>query len=92
MELQEQQQITYHLRLIIQPGNADISLSTWSTTEQNMPHPDVSNVAAVSNMLGIVDWVNNAIDRFWDIHTTADLIFNYRGIENTTSIPTNTRD
>lgn len=76
------------------PGNADISLSTWSTSVQNLPHPDVSNVAAVTNMPGATDSVKNAIDRFWDIKTsaatTADLSFSYRGSENTTLQPGDT--
>ncbi len=75
-------------------GSSNISLSTWSTTAQNLPHPGVSNVAAVSNMLGATDSVNKAVDRFWDIHTsaavTADLLFSYRGIENTTLQPSDT--
>ena len=75
-------------------GNADISLSTWSTSVQNLPHPGASNVAAVSNMLGATDSVKNAIDRFWDIKTssatTADLTFSYRGSENTTLQPGDT--
>jgi gliding motility-associated-like protein len=75
-------------------GNADISLSTWNTNVQNLPHPDVTNVAAVTNMLGATDSVKNAIDRFWDIKTTAattaDLTFSYRGSENTTLQPGDT--
>ncbi|TAL61438.1 MAG: hypothetical protein EPN85_04845, partial [Bacteroidetes bacterium] len=74
-------------------ANGFVSTSTWATTPQNMPHPALSNVAAVSNMVGIPDSVSNAIDRFWDIQTppsvtvTADLTFSYRGSENTTAIP-----
>lgn len=75
-------------------ANADISLSTWSTNIQNLPHPGVTNVAAVTNMLGATDSVKNAIDRFWDIKTsaatTADLSFSYRGSENTTLQPGDT--
>ncbi len=72
-------------------GNSSISMSTWATDSQNMPHPEATNVGAVSNMLGITDSVEFAIDRFWDIQATsatADLTFSYRGIENTTSTPT----
>lgn len=72
-------------------ASSDISMSTWTTNAQNMPHPSVSNVAAVSNMIGVPDSVQNAIDRFWDIQSsasvTADLTFSYRGSENTTLVP-----
>lgn len=78
----------------ITSGNSSISLSTWSTNPQNMPHPLQSNVAAVTNMIGTPDSINNAIDRFWDIQSaaavTADLTFSYRGAENTTAAPTDT--
>ncbi len=72
-------------------GNSSVSISTWATNTQNTPKPLASNVAAVTNMLGITDSVAYAIDRFWDIQanaTTADLTFSYRGVENTTTTPT----
>lgn len=73
-------------------ASSNIIMSTWTTNQQNVPHPAISNVAAVSNMVGVPDSVNNAIDRFWDIQSsaavTADLTFSYRGSENTTLIPT----
>lgn len=73
-------------------GTSDISMSTWTTNQPNIPHPTISNVAAVTTMVGIPDSVNNAIDRFWDIKAsfpvTADLTFSYRGSENTTLVPT----
>ncbi|HEY4797686.1 MAG TPA: hypothetical protein VII99_01300, partial [Bacteroidia bacterium] len=75
-------------------GNSDISLSTWTTNPQNIPHPSQSDVAPVSNMIGIPDSVKNAIDRFWDIQSSAsvtgDLTFSYRGSENTTLSPADT--
>lgn len=72
-------------------GNSNISTSTWATNIQNMPHPATTNVGEVTDMLGITDSVEYAIDRFWDIQaatTTADLTFSYKGSENTTSTPT----
>lgn len=75
-------------------SSSSISMSTWTTNPQNMPHPLQSNVATVSNMLGIPDSVKNALDRFWDIQVsapvTADLTFSYRGSENTTLVPDDT--
>jgi gliding motility-associated-like protein len=75
-------------------GNALIGVSTWTTNQQNVPHPGASNVPAVSNMAGTPDSVKNAIDRFWDIQAplpvTGDLTFSYRGSENTTLAPTDT--
>ncbi|PWH82197.1 T9SS type B sorting domain-containing protein [Brumimicrobium oceani] len=71
-------------------GNNNISVSTWSTDQQNLPHPAATNVAAVGNMTGITDSVLYALDRFWDIQAsgnTADLTFSYLGVENTTSAP-----
>ncbi len=73
-------------------GNSNVSMSTWATNQQNIPKPGLTNVGAVTNMFGTADSVLFAIDRFWDIQapaTTADLTFSYRGIENTTSSPTN---
>ena len=72
-------------------GNSSISTSTWTTNQQNMPHPEATNIGAVTNMNGVTDSVEYAIDRFWDIQATgatADLTFSYRGSENTTSTPT----
>lgn len=71
-------------------GNSNVDVSTWSTNSQNMPHPAISNVAAVCCMKGNGDSITSAIDRFWDIRATAtaDLTFTYRSNENTTSIPT----
>jgi gliding motility-associated-like protein len=72
-------------------GNNTVSISTWTTDQQNNPKPEITNVAAVSYMNGITDSVLYAIDRFWDIQasaTTADLTFSYRGSENTTRAPT----
>src|ERR1700752_332790 len=77
----------------ITTANSDLSMSTWTTNQQNTPHPAITNVAAVTNMTGVPDSVNNAIDRFWDIESpsvTGDLTFSYRGIENTTLAPTDT--
>jgi gliding motility-associated-like protein len=74
-------------------GSSDIGMSTWTTNQQNMPHPSLSNVGAVTNMTGVPDSVVNAIDRFWDIQTpnaTGDLTFSYRGSENTTMFPADT--
>jgi gliding motility-associated-like protein len=75
-------------------GTAAIGVSTWSTNQQNLPHPAASNLAAVTSMKGTADSVKNAIDRFWDIQSptpvTADLTFSYRGSENTTLVPTDT--
>jgi hypothetical protein len=52
-----------------------------------MPHPGVSNVPLVHFMIGLGDSLSTAIDRFWDIRSTAavtaDLTFSYRGAENT---------
>ena len=74
-------------------GSSSISMSTWTTNLQNIPHPGISNVAAVSSMTCTADSVNSAIDRFWDIQAsaTANLTFSYLGSENTTTIaPTDT--
>jgi gliding motility-associated-like protein len=74
-------------------SSSDLNISTWTTNQQNMPHPDVSNVAAVTNMIGVTDSLANAIDRFWDIQSpsvTGDLTFSYRGSENTTMFPVDT--
>ena len=74
-------------------ANSDLALSTWTTSQQNMPHAAATNVAAVTHMTGVPDSVNNAIDRFWDIQSpsvTGDLTFSYRGSENTTLVPADT--
>jgi len=72
-------------------GNSDVIASTWYTSQQNMPHPGVSDVSAVHVMTGTGDSVTSALDRFWDIRTsasaTAALTFSYRSSENTTSQP-----
>ncbi|MBI2281135.1 MAG: VCBS repeat-containing protein, partial [Bacteroidetes bacterium] len=74
-------------------GTSNIMMSTWATDTQNLPKPAATNVGAVTNMFGTADSVLYAVDRFWDIQTsaatTADLTFSYLGSENTTSSPTN---
>lgn len=73
-------------------GVNDILVSTWTTNQANLPYPDVTNVGAVTSMTGTADAIQRAIDRFWDIQSsapvTSDLNFSYRGIENTTMNPT----
>jgi gliding motility-associated-like protein len=72
-------------------GNSDVSMSTWTTSNTNLPKPMASNVAGVTSMTDVTDSVDFALDRFWDIQatsTTADLTFSYRGIENSTASPT----
>jgi gliding motility-associated-like protein len=75
-------------------GSSDIDMATWTTDILNIPHAAATNVGPVTNMTGTADSVLYAIDRFWDIQTsaavTADLTFSYLGIENTTSSPTDT--
>lgn len=75
-------------------GSSNLDMSTWATNQQNVPHAAATNVGPVTNMFGTADSVLYAIDRFWDIQTsaatTADLTFSYLGVENTTSIPTDT--
>ncbi len=75
-------------------GNSDIDMSTWQTDIPNNPHPAATNVGPVTSMTGTADSVLYALDRFWDIQTsaatTADLTFSYLGIENTTSNPLDT--
>ena len=71
-------------------GNSDVDVSTWATNQKNVPHPGVSDVAAVCCMKGNGDSITSAIDRFWDIRATAtnaNLTFSYRGAENTTAVP-----
>lgn len=74
--------------------NSNVDMSTWQTNVQNMPHAAATNVGAVTSMTGTADSVVSALDRFWDIQTsaatTADLTFSYLGIENTTASPTDT--
>lgn len=75
-------------------GSADLMMSTWATNQQNIPHAAATNVGPVTSMTGTADSVASALDRFWDIQTTAavtaDLTFSYRGIENTTASPLDT--
>ncbi|NQX96400.1 MAG: gliding motility-associated C-terminal domain-containing protein [Flavobacteriales bacterium] len=73
-------------------GNSDLDMSTWATNQQNIPHAGISNVGAVTSMTGLADSVVSALDRFWDIRSsaTADLTFSYLGVENTTASPTDT--
>ena len=75
-------------------GASDIDMATWATNIQNMPHAAATNVGPVTSMTAAADSVLYAIDRFWDIQTsaavTADLTFSYLGVENTTSSPTDT--
>jgi len=80
-------------------GSSNIATSTWATNQQNMPHPDTSNLPAVyimdcQNMNSTGDSVTAVIDRFWDIKSssavTADVTFTYLGTENTTTNPTGT--
>lgn len=70
--------------------SSSVSASTWNTDQQNMPHPGPSNVAKVHLMTGIGDSISTAIDRFWDIRSTAavtaDLTFSYRGLENSLTV------
>lgn len=79
-------------------GAADISVSTRATSSSNnLPLAGVSSVAAVTNMSSVYGGsaVSSVIDRWWDITksaaVTANLIFTYRGSENTISTsPTGT--
>ncbi len=76
-------------------GSSDIDMSTWQTNVQNVPHAAATNVGPVTSMTGTADSVVSALDRFWDIQTsaavTADLTFSYLGaVENTTASPTDT--
>lgn len=74
--------------------SSNISVSTWATNNQNMPHAGISDagtVPACYYMTGAGDSITSAIDRWWDIYATAsvtaNLTFSYRGAENTTAIP-----
>lgn len=75
-------------------GSSDLDMSTWQTNIPNIPHAAATNVGPVTSMTGTADSVLYALDRFWDIQTsaatTADLTFSYLGIENTTSNPLDT--
>jgi gliding motility-associated-like protein len=75
-------------------GSSDLDMSTWQTNIPNNPHPLATNVGPVISMTGAADSVLYALDRFWDIQTsaatTADLTFSYLGTENTTSSPLDT--
>jgi hypothetical protein len=76
-------------------GSSDVSVSTRSTLgANNQPWAGLSNVAEVTTMasvqLGLADAsAETVIDRWWDITTSApttgNLVFTYRGIENTTT-------
>jgi gliding motility-associated-like protein len=59
-------------------GNANITVSTFSTNTGNL---------LFANPVNSMPQALNSIDRFWDIRSTvpvtANLIFRYRGIENT---------
>jgi gliding motility-associated-like protein len=74
--------------------NNEITVSTWGTNPQNMPHAAATNVGPVTQMTGFADSVVAAIDRFWDITAsnavTANLTFSYLGSENTTAFPNDT--
>jgi len=76
------------------PLSSDLNMSTWQTNIPNMPHAAATNVGAVTSMTGTADSILYALDRFWDIQTsaatTADLTFSYLGVENTTASPTDT--
>lgn len=77
-------------------GAANISVSTRATSSSNnTPWAGVSSVAAVntmaSNVLNLPDAsAISVIDRWWDITAsaavTANLVFSYRGSENTTTL------
>jgi hypothetical protein len=81
---------------------ANIAVSTRSTAaSNNLPWAGTSNVAAVSIMESNAGTyyadasIPSVVDRWWDITTSAavtgDLVFSYRGSENTTtSNPTGT--
>jgi hypothetical protein len=74
-------------------GSSNIDFATWGTNSQNVPKPEASNngsIPGVNDMTGKGDSVTTAIDRFWDIHTsapvTANLTFSYRAEENNTTL------
>ncbi len=83
-------------------GASNISVSTRATAaSNNLPWAGVSNVAAVSIMESNAGTyyadasIPSVVDRWWDITSsaavTANLVFSYRGVENTTtSNPTGT--
>lgn len=74
-------------------GAANITVSTRFSGTNNQPWAAASSVAAVANMYSAIingdGSVQAVIDRWWDINTSAavaaDLIFTYRGVENTMS-------
>ncbi len=77
--------------------SSNIEIATRATTPDNKPWDDVSNVAAVNNMLsgsvGGDGSIPVVIDRWWDIFSSlsgilADVTFSYRASENTLSAPT----
>jgi len=76
-------------------GASNISISTRATSADNMPWYGNSSVPAVSTMASAVLDLTDAslasvIDRWWNISNsapvTANLIFSYRGSENSTTI------
>lgn len=72
---------------------ADVRVSTWGTPTNNLAFADSSAVAACTNMNSIYGGtaITSVVDRWWDIVSpdalTADVTFNYRGVENTTTNP-----
>lgn len=72
---------------------ADIRVSTWATPTNNLPFADSSAVAACTGMNSLYGGtaIGTVVDRWWDIVSpdalTADVTFNYRGAENTTTNP-----
>lgn len=77
-------------------GASNITVSTRATaSSNNQPWAGASNVAAVSTMQSNAGTyyadasIPSVVDRWWDITTsaavTANLIFTYRGVENTTT-------
>jgi hypothetical protein len=80
-------------------GNSNMQFSTRATAaNDNLPLAAISSVAAVANMNsaalgGANGAIPSTIDRWWNITAvagpatvTADMIFTYRGIENTTTV------
>lgn len=74
--------------------STDIKVSTWGTPTNNLPMADSSAVASCSSMSSIYGGsaTGSVVDRWWDVVSTsaltADITFNYRGVENTTTNPT----
>lgn len=90
--------VTFSITAAMGSSTDNVSLSTRATAaSNNSPWAGASNVAAVSNMLSATlnaDGSGQTIDRWWDITpsaaVTANVIFSYRGSENTLSVPYNT--